>query len=138
MLIRIIDVTEERRPEDAQGEEEAEGETEEDGGEDGVCDDHGVDIPAPAFLLELSAIWGIVLEHPGLDGGGDGEHHGDQDDAEADGDVDLALPLHLGRDPGELQGDVDREGHQAQRREQVVEGEVICVEPVCVAMWKEV
>ena len=107
MLIRIIHVTKERGPEDAQGEQEAEGEAEEDGGEDGVRDDHGVDVPAPTLFLELSAIRGIVLEHPGLDGGGDGEHHGDQHDAEADGDVDLALPLHLGRDPRELQGDVD-------------------------------
>lgn len=130
MLIRIIHVTEERRPEDAQGEQEAEGEAEEDGGEDGVGDDHRVHVPAPTLLLEFSAIRGIVLKHPSLDGGGDGEHHGDQDDAEADGDVDLALPLHLGRDPRELQGDVDGEGHQAEWREQVVEGKVICVEPV--------
>ena len=47
------------------------------------------------------------LEDPGLDSGWDGKHHGEQDDAEADGDVDLALPLHLRGDPGELQRDVD-------------------------------
>ena len=111
MLVRIIHVTEERRAEDAEGEQEAEGETEEDGGKDGVGDDHGVHVPAAALLLELAAVRRIVLEHPGLDGRGDGEHHGDQDDAETDGDVDLALPLHLGRDPGELQRDVDGEGH---------------------------
>ena len=62
MLVRIIHVTEERRPEDAQGEQEAEGETEEDGGEDGVGDDHGVHIPAATLLLELSAIRRIVLQ----------------------------------------------------------------------------
>ena len=72
MLIRIIHVTEERRPEDAQGEQEAEGETEEDGGEDGVGDDHGVDVPAAALLLEVSPWW-IVQEHAGLHGGGDRE-----------------------------------------------------------------
>ena len=43
--------------------------------------------------------------------------------------ADLALPLHLRRDAGELERDVAGEGHQAQRREQVVEGEVECVEP---------
>ena len=62
MLVRVVDVPEERRPEDAEGEEEAEGEAEEDGGEDGVGDDHGVHVPAATLLLELAAIRRIVLE----------------------------------------------------------------------------
>ena len=72
MLVRIVDVSQERRSQDAEREEEAEGETEEDGGEDGVGDDHGVDVPAAALLLEVSPWW-IVQEHSGLHGGGDGE-----------------------------------------------------------------
>lgn len=107
MLVRVVDVPEERRAEDAEGEEEAEGEAEEHGGKDGVGDDHGVHVPAPTLLLELAAVWGVVQEHAGLDSGRDGEQHGEQQDADAEGDVDLALPLHLGRDPGELEGDVD-------------------------------
>ena len=96
MLIRIIDVSQEGRTQDAQGEEEAEGETEEDGGEDGVSDDHGVDVPAAALLLEVPS-WRIVQEDPSLDCGRDGEderedHHGD-----GDSHVDLPLPLHLRR-----------------------------------------
>ena len=62
MLVRVVDVPEERRPEDAEREEEAEGETEEDGGEDGVGDDHSVHIPAATLLLKLAAIRRIVLE----------------------------------------------------------------------------
>lgn len=62
MLVRIIDVPEERRAEDTEREEEAEGEAEEDGGEDGVGDDHSVHIPAATLLLEFSAIRRIVLE----------------------------------------------------------------------------
>ena len=54
VLIRIIHVTEERRPEDAQGEQEAEGETEEDGGEDGVGDDLFVNWENSLFLHNLS------------------------------------------------------------------------------------
>ena len=105
MLVRVVDVSQERRPEDAEGEEEAEGETEEDGGEDGVGDDHGVHVPAPALLLE-HAVGRVVLEHGGLDGGGDGEHHGQEHDADTEPDVDLPLPLELRCDSGELQGDV--------------------------------
>ena len=52
VLVRVVDVPEERGAQDAEGEEEAEGEAEEEGGEDGVGDEHGVDVEAPALLAE--------------------------------------------------------------------------------------
>ena len=42
VLVRVVDVSQERRPEDAEGEEEAECEAEEERGEDGERDQHRV------------------------------------------------------------------------------------------------
>ena len=134
MLIRIIDVSQEGRTQDAQGEEEAEGKTEEDRGEDGVGYDHGVHIPASALLLEHS-IRRIVLEDGSLNSGRNGENHGEEDDTNGDSDIDLSLPLEFRSDSSELEGDVAREGHKTERSKQIVEGEVKRVEPGCYSVF---
>ena len=50
----VIGVAEEGGAEDAEGEEEAHGEAEEQRGADGVGDEHGVHVPATAFLQQNS------------------------------------------------------------------------------------
>ena len=97
MLVRIVGVSQERRAKDTQGEEEAECETEEDGGEDGVGDDHGVNIKAATLLLEL-AVRRKVLEDGGLNRGWDGQYQGEDHDGDRDSDVNLSFPLHLSGD----------------------------------------
>ena len=97
MLVWIIGVSQERRAQDTQREEEAECETEEDGGEDGVCDDHGVNIKAATFLPELS-VRRKVLEDRGLDCCWDSQYEGEDHDGDRNSDVNLSLPLHLSRD----------------------------------------
>ena len=97
MLVWIIGVSQERRAQDTEREEEAECETEEDGGEDGVGDDHGVNIKAPALLLELP-VWRKVLEDSGLHCGWDSQYEGEDHDGDRHSDVNLSLPLHLSGD----------------------------------------
>ena len=94
MLVRVVGVSQERRAQDTQREEEAEGETEEDGGEDGVSDDHRVNIPAPTLLLELPARR-KVLEDSSLDCGWYSQYEGEDQDGDGDSNVNLSLPLHL-------------------------------------------
>ena len=56
MFIWVVHISEEGRPEDTEGEEETEGEAEEEGGEDGVGDQHCVNIEGAALLTEGSFI----------------------------------------------------------------------------------
>ena len=64
MLVRVIDIPEEGRAKDAEGEEEAHGEAEHQGGEDGVGDQHRVDVEAAALLLVCTL---RLLENSGLE-----------------------------------------------------------------------
>ena len=71
MLVRIVDVPEEGRAQDTQGEEEAEGEAEEEGGEHGEGYEHGVGVESPALLLEPAR---ALDEDAGLGGGENSKH----------------------------------------------------------------
>jgi len=120
VLIWIIDVPEERWPEDAEGEKEAEGEAEEEGGEDGEGDQHGVHIKRATLLLEAAI---HVLEDSRIISGWNWEKERNADDTDGQAKVDPALVLQLCRHPGELERDVDGEDDQAEWGKEVVEGE---------------
>ena len=74
----------------------------------------------------------MVLEDGGLDGGRDSQYQREDQDGDGHSDVNLSLPLHLSGDACKLERDVAGESDQSQGGEQVVEGEVVGVEPAVV------
>ena len=100
MLLDVEDALEQRRSEDAEGEEEAHGEAEEEGGGEAIGEDHDVVVGRDALPLEHGA---GLLEDGGARGGGDGDEDGEEERHHEQGDVERLLEVEGGRGAGELQ-----------------------------------